>query len=153
MPLPCAMQISQPLTPLVDEFAGRLFGELDYVQEGQNCERFAELYGHVPRVRTPGGACNAFATAKHWAGIELFPTQPVLKCFASSLQPVLGHNIATSSRHVLAPTWPLPVPQQPEEFAHVAQCAAELAPNIQGFEMQLSSQLGGACTASDEWGP
>eukprot|EP00891_Asterochloris_glomerata_P009513 jgi/Astpho2/9513/e_gw1.00145.30.1_t len=45
--------ISQPLTPLVDEFAGRLFGELDYVQEGQNCERFAELYGHVPRVRTP----------------------------------------------------------------------------------------------------
>ena len=24
----------QPLTPLVDEFAGRLFGELDYIQEG-----------------------------------------------------------------------------------------------------------------------
>lgn len=25
-------QISQPLVPLVDEFAGRLFAELDYVQ-------------------------------------------------------------------------------------------------------------------------
>lgn len=45
--------LSQPLVPLVDEFAGRLFGELDYVQEGKNCERFQELYSHVPRVRTP----------------------------------------------------------------------------------------------------
>lgn len=71
--LPCAFQISQPLTPLVDEFAGRLFGELDYVQEGQNCERFAELYGHVPRVRTPGGACHAFATAIHGTGMSMFP--------------------------------------------------------------------------------
>lgn len=30
----------QPLTPLVDEFASRLFGELDYVQEGLNAEKF-----------------------------------------------------------------------------------------------------------------
>ena len=37
--VPCAVQI-QPLTPLVDEFAGRLFGELDYIQEGLNAERF-----------------------------------------------------------------------------------------------------------------
>lgn len=47
-------QISQPLTPLVDEFAARLFGELDYIQEGKNAERFASLYSHVPRVRVPG---------------------------------------------------------------------------------------------------
>lgn len=33
-------QISQPLTPLVDEFAGRLFGELDYLAEGRSAERF-----------------------------------------------------------------------------------------------------------------
>ena len=45
--------ISQPLVPLVDEFAARLFGELDYVQEGKNCETFARLYSHVPRVSTP----------------------------------------------------------------------------------------------------
>ena len=70
---PCALQISQPLTPLVDEFAGRLFGELDYVQEGHNCERFAELYGHVPRVRTPGGACQAFAAAKLRPGMSIPP--------------------------------------------------------------------------------
>lgn len=29
-----AVQVSQPLVPLVDEFASRLFGELDYVQVG-----------------------------------------------------------------------------------------------------------------------
>lgn len=46
-------QVQQPLVPLVDEFAARLFSELDYVQEGRNCERFAQLYANVPRVRTP----------------------------------------------------------------------------------------------------
>lgn len=45
--------ISQELTPLVDEFAARLFGELDYVAEGHNCERFSKLYGELPRIRTP----------------------------------------------------------------------------------------------------
>ncbi|PRW44567.1 putative aarF domain-containing kinase chloroplastic [Chlorella sorokiniana] len=46
-------QVSQPLVPLVDEFAARLFGELDYVQEGKNAEKFGRLYSHVPRVRVP----------------------------------------------------------------------------------------------------
>ena len=74
--------LSQPLVPLVDEFAARLCAELDYVavsvcstvlagkftpsftppltsslthirQEGHNCERFRALYADVPRVRTP----------------------------------------------------------------------------------------------------
>ena len=37
----CVVRLQiQPLTPLVDEFAGRLFGELDYIQEGLNAERF-----------------------------------------------------------------------------------------------------------------
>jgi ABC1 atypical kinase-like domain len=51
--------ISQDLVPLVDEFAGRLFGELDYVAEGRNCERFTELYANVPRIRTPSILCAA----------------------------------------------------------------------------------------------
>ena len=45
-----AVQISQPLAPLVDEFAQRLFRELDYDQEGRNAELFQQLYGDVPRV-------------------------------------------------------------------------------------------------------
>mmetsp|Transcript_12548 Transcript_12548/g.18750 ORF Transcript_12548/g.18750 Transcript_12548/m.18750 type:complete len:797 (+) Transcript_12548:48-2438(+) len=32
------------LVPLVDEFAARLFGELDYEKEGRSAERFRELY-------------------------------------------------------------------------------------------------------------
>jgi len=46
-------EITQPIVPLVDEFAKRLFGELDYVAEGKSCEKFTQLYGEVPRVRTP----------------------------------------------------------------------------------------------------
>lgn len=49
--------LSQPLVPLVDEFAMRLFGELDYIKEGQSCEKFTELYKNVPNVRTPGIRC------------------------------------------------------------------------------------------------
>jgi aarF domain-containing kinase len=45
--------LTQPLVPLVDEFSARLFGELDYIQEGHHCERFSELYKNVPRVTTP----------------------------------------------------------------------------------------------------
>jgi predicted unusual protein kinase regulating ubiquinone biosynthesis (AarF/ABC1/UbiB family) len=45
--------VQQPLLPLVDEFASRLFAELDYVREGHSAERFASLYAHVPRVRAP----------------------------------------------------------------------------------------------------
>ena len=45
-----ASQISQPLAPLVDEFAQRLFRELDYDQEGRNAELFQQLYGDVPRA-------------------------------------------------------------------------------------------------------
>ena len=43
-PSPPQLGIAQPLTPLVDEFADKLFKEMDYVMEGRNCERFRELY-------------------------------------------------------------------------------------------------------------
>ncbi|GBF89170.1 aarF domain-containing protein, chloroplastic [Raphidocelis subcapitata] len=68
-------QISQPLVPLVDEFAARLFGELDYVQEGRNAERFQELYGSMPRVRTPRivwGATSRRVLTMEWIdGVKL----------------------------------------------------------------------------------
>jgi hypothetical protein len=55
-------QVSQPLVPLVDEFAARLFGELDYVQEGRNAEKFAELYrwGASWQATVHGGVCCCF---------------------------------------------------------------------------------------------
>jgi predicted unusual protein kinase regulating ubiquinone biosynthesis (AarF/ABC1/UbiB family) len=39
-------QVSQPLVPLVDEFAARLFAELDYVAEGRNAEKF-QVWRHA----------------------------------------------------------------------------------------------------------
>ena len=38
----------------MDEFAARVFQELNYVQEGINAERFARLYGDRPDVVVPG---------------------------------------------------------------------------------------------------
>jgi len=46
--------LAQALVPLVDEFAARLFGEVDYIAEGHASERFGALYADVPRVRVPG---------------------------------------------------------------------------------------------------
>lgn len=41
------------LVAILDEFAGRLFEEMDYTQEGRNAERFARLYGYLPDIFVP----------------------------------------------------------------------------------------------------
>jgi predicted unusual protein kinase regulating ubiquinone biosynthesis (AarF/ABC1/UbiB family) len=46
-------QIRSNLVGIIDEFAGRLFEEMDYTQEGQNAERFAKLYGHLKDIYVP----------------------------------------------------------------------------------------------------
>ena len=38
------------LIGIADTFGEQLFGELDYVREAQNCDRFRELYGHWDQV-------------------------------------------------------------------------------------------------------
>ncbi len=40
--------IRSDLVGIVDEFASKLYEEMDYVQEGQHAESFAQLYGHMP---------------------------------------------------------------------------------------------------------
>ena len=45
--------LNTSLVELVDEFAVRVFQELDYVQEGRNAERFARLYGDRPDIVVP----------------------------------------------------------------------------------------------------
>lgn len=47
--------LAQELVPLLDEFADKLFREMDYQMEGKSCERFRELYctPALPRVGTP----------------------------------------------------------------------------------------------------
>jgi len=41
------------LQGIADAFGMQLFGELDYVREANNCERFRELYGNWDRVSVP----------------------------------------------------------------------------------------------------
>ena len=45
--------LNTSIVSLVDEFAERVFMELNYVQEGINAERFARLYGDHPDVVVP----------------------------------------------------------------------------------------------------
>jgi len=46
------------LPAIADVFGQQLFGELDYVREANNCERFGELYGDWDSVKVPL-ACTA----------------------------------------------------------------------------------------------
>jgi len=46
------------LPAIADQFGMQLFGELDYVREADNCERFRELYGSWEDVEVPA-ACRA----------------------------------------------------------------------------------------------
>lgn len=45
--------IRSDLVGILDEFAGRLFEEVDYTQEGRNAERFAYLYEYLPEIYIP----------------------------------------------------------------------------------------------------
>ncbi|MDX2096969.1 MAG: AarF/ABC1/UbiB kinase family protein [Leptolyngbyaceae cyanobacterium bins.59] len=46
-------RIRSDLVGILDEFGSRIFEEMDYIHEGHNAERFAQLYGHIPDVYIP----------------------------------------------------------------------------------------------------
>ena len=46
-------QVRSDLVAIMDEFATRIFEEMDYTHEGHNAERFAKLYGHMKDVYVP----------------------------------------------------------------------------------------------------
>ncbi|MDY6902785.1 MAG: AarF/ABC1/UbiB kinase family protein [Cyanobacteriota bacterium] len=46
-------QIRSDLVGILDELGERIFEEMDYVNEGENAERFFELYGHLKDVYVP----------------------------------------------------------------------------------------------------
>jgi predicted unusual protein kinase regulating ubiquinone biosynthesis (AarF/ABC1/UbiB family) len=45
--------IRSDLVAIMDEFATRIFEEMDYTHEGRNAERFARLYGNLPDIYVP----------------------------------------------------------------------------------------------------
>ena len=46
-------RIGSDLVGIMDEFGARIFEEMDYTHEGQNAERFAQLYGHMTDIYVP----------------------------------------------------------------------------------------------------
>jgi len=70
--------IRSDLVGILDEFAERLFEEMDYVQEGRNAEHFQELYGHLNDIYVPRiywGYTNHRVLTMEWiTGVKL--TQP-----------------------------------------------------------------------------
>lgn len=46
-------RVRSNLVEILDEFGARIFEEMDYVQEGENAERFAQLYGHLQDIYVP----------------------------------------------------------------------------------------------------
>jgi predicted unusual protein kinase regulating ubiquinone biosynthesis (AarF/ABC1/UbiB family) len=46
-------KIRTNLVAILDEFATRLFEEMDYIQEGKNAEQFANLYGQLTDIYVP----------------------------------------------------------------------------------------------------
>jgi predicted unusual protein kinase regulating ubiquinone biosynthesis (AarF/ABC1/UbiB family) len=51
------------IVAIADTFGMQLFGELDYVREAKNCERFRGLYGHWDDVVVPS-ACTQLTRKK-----------------------------------------------------------------------------------------
>ena len=46
-------QIRSDLIGITDEFAARIFEEMNYSQEGEYAEKFAQLYGYIPEIHIP----------------------------------------------------------------------------------------------------
>ncbi|MFS0517926.1 ABC1 kinase family protein [Nostoc sp. UIC 10607] len=46
-------RVRSDLVGILDELGDRIFEEMDYIHEGENAERFFELYGHIQDVYVP----------------------------------------------------------------------------------------------------
>lgn len=46
-------RIRSDLVGILDELGDRIFEEMDYIHEGENAERFFELYGHIKDIYVP----------------------------------------------------------------------------------------------------
>jgi predicted unusual protein kinase regulating ubiquinone biosynthesis (AarF/ABC1/UbiB family) len=46
-------RLRSDLVAITDELAGRIFEEINYLHEGQNAEKFAQLYGHIAEIYVP----------------------------------------------------------------------------------------------------
>jgi predicted unusual protein kinase regulating ubiquinone biosynthesis (AarF/ABC1/UbiB family) len=75
------LNLGHSLTQIVDEFGTKLFEEIDYLNEGRNCERFANYFRddpdvYVPRIYWP--FCSRSVLTLEWIdGIKLNDTEAI----------------------------------------------------------------------------
>ncbi|MBK1990073.1 AarF/ABC1/UbiB kinase family protein [Sphaerospermopsis aphanizomenoides BCCUSP55] len=74
-------RVRSDLVGILDELGDRIFEEMDYIHEGENAERFFELYGHLPDVYVPQiywEYTNRRVLTMEWInGIKLTQTQEI----------------------------------------------------------------------------
>ena len=46
-------RVRSNLVAITDELAGRVFEEINYVQEGRNADKFEQLYGYIEEIYVP----------------------------------------------------------------------------------------------------
>jgi predicted unusual protein kinase regulating ubiquinone biosynthesis (AarF/ABC1/UbiB family) len=75
------LNLGHDLTLIVDEFGTKLFEEIDYINEGQNAEKFAHNFRNDPQVKIPGiywnYTSNHVLTLEWIDGFKLTDTQNI----------------------------------------------------------------------------
>ncbi|MBO3457586.1 AarF/ABC1/UbiB kinase family protein [Aetokthonos hydrillicola CCALA 1050] len=74
-------RVRSDLKGILDELGTRIFEEMDYIHEGENAERFAQLYGHMKDVYVPKiywEYTNRRVLTMEWInGLKLTQTQEI----------------------------------------------------------------------------
>ncbi|APB32415.1 Putative unusual protein kinase [Gloeomargarita lithophora Alchichica-D10] len=97
-------RIRSDLVGILDEFAARLYEEMDYTQEGLNAEKFAQLYGHISDIYIPKIYWNfsgrRVLTMEWITGIKLTDVQKMAQAGLDTKQ-MVGIGVQCSLRQLL----------------------------------------------------
>ncbi|GAQ87787.1 UbiB/Aminoglycoside phosphotransferase domain containing protein [Klebsormidium nitens] len=96
--------VTTPLVPLVDEFAARVYQELNYVQEGRNAERFQRLYGDRVDVKVPAiywEMTAARVLTMEWIQGTKLSDLPAIKAQGMDILALVNTGIQCSLRQLL----------------------------------------------------
>jgi predicted unusual protein kinase regulating ubiquinone biosynthesis (AarF/ABC1/UbiB family) len=97
-------RLRSDLVGILDELGDRIFEEMDYIHEGQNAERFFELYGHMQDIYVPKiywEYTNRRVLTMEWiSGIKLTQTEQ-LKSLGINARYLIEIGVQCSLRQLL----------------------------------------------------
>ncbi|MEA5462308.1 ABC1 kinase family protein [Leptothoe sp. PORK10 BA2] len=98
------LNLGHDLTLIVDEFGGKLFEEIDYLNEGRNAEAFAANFSDDPRVKVPSiywRHTNTRVLTMEWIdGIKLTDIERV-KAAGLDSDELVGIGVSSGLRQLL----------------------------------------------------